>query len=220
MLTALSGPALSIDNESQSPAAGVAPLNVATASNRTGAAADNRIGLKDTLGIDVFDVPALTQTVQVDNGGYINLPLIGQVQAVGRTPNELSADISTALKAKYMKDPIVTVAIKEAASKKITVDGSVAQPGVYEIGPGTTLMQAVALAHGPDQVADVHHVAIIRTAAEGRSTSVYDLDEIREGKSIDPAVRPDDVVVVDVSGSRKFVRDFGSVISVLGWLHP
>lgn len=181
---------------------------------------DNQIGVHDTLQIDVFDVPALSGPMQVDNAGTVNLPLIGQVQAAGKTPNQLAKDIASALSAKYMKDPIVTVAVKDAASKKITVDGSVVQPGVYQIGPSTTLMQAVALAHGPDQVADVHHVAIIRAVGANRAMTVYDLDDIREGKQTDPTVRPDDEIVVDSSGARKFVRDFGSLFSVIGLLHP
>lgn len=181
---------------------------------------DYQIGIKDSLAIDVFDLPNLSQTVEVDTAGCINLPLIGQVQAAGRTPNQLSQAIAAALNAKYMKDAIVTVAVKDAASKKVTVDGSVVQPGLYEITPGTTLTQAVAMAHGPDQVADVHHVAIIREQGGGRTISVFDLDDIHDGKAVDPAVEPSDTVVVDSSGTRKFVRDFGSVISVLGWLHP
>jgi polysaccharide export outer membrane protein len=114
----------------------------------------------------------------------------------------------------------VTVSVRDAASKKITVDGSVAQPGMYEITPGTTLSQAVALAKGPDQVADIHHVAIIRGQGQARTTSVYDLEDIRDGKTVDPSVQADDTIVVDTSGSRKFVRDYGSVISILGWMHP
>ncbi|HEX4079566.1 MAG TPA: polysaccharide biosynthesis/export family protein [Rhizomicrobium sp.] len=181
---------------------------------------DYHIGVKDTLVIVVFDVPSLSETVQVDNTGFVNMPLIGQVAATGRTPNQLSRDIATALNAKYMKDPIVTVSVKDAASKKVTVDGEVTQPGMYEITPGTTLSQAVAMAKGPDQVADAHHVSIVRGAGQARTVSVYDLEDIRDGKAVDPQVEANDTIVVDSSGSRKFVRDFGSIFSVLGWAHP
>jgi len=178
------------------------------------------IGVKDSLSIDVFDVPSLGETAVVDNTGYIDMPLIGQVAAAGRTPNELSLEIAAALSAKYMKDPIVTVSVKDAASKKITVDGEVTQPGMYEITPGTTLTQVVALAKGPDQVADAHHVSIIRGTGAAKTVTVYDLEDIRDGKAVDPQVQANDIVVVDSSGTRKFVRDFGSVISFLGWWHP
>lgn len=186
-----------------------------------GAASSNfPIGAQDTLVIDVFDVPDLSRTVQVDNSGNVVLPLIGQISATGRTPQQLSADIAAKLGAKYLKNPIVTVTVKEAASQKITVDGSVVQPGLYEIGPQTTLTQAVALAKGPDQVADASHVAVVRETPQGRQTQIYDLGDIRDGKTVDPYVKPGDTVVVDSSGSRRFVRDYGSLFSMIGFLHP
>ncbi|HEY3778691.1 MAG TPA: polysaccharide biosynthesis/export family protein [Rhizomicrobium sp.] len=203
----------SLSNASFSPSPG--PASAATA-----VTGNYRIGVKDTLVIDVFDVPSLGGTLQVDNAGSINMPLIGEVPATGRTPNELARQIAAALNAKYMKNPIVTVSVKDAASKKITVDGEVTEPGMFEITPGTTLTQAVAMAKGPDQVADAHHVSIIRGSGAVRSTTVYDLEDIRDGKAADPQVEPNDTIVVDSSGTRKFVRDFGSVISVLGWMHP
>ena len=110
--------------------------------------------------------------------------------------------------------------VKDPASQKITVDGSVLQPGTYEINPRTTLMQAVALAKGPDVVADTHHVTIIRATAAGQKTTVFDLQDIRDGKTVDPYVQPRDVIVVDVSDSRRFVRDYGSLFGLAGALRP
>lgn len=211
----LSGAAWGDSLSAPTTTASIGPATAATA-----IAGDYRIGVKDTLAVDVFDVPSLGGTMTVDNMGYIILPLIGQVQATGRTPDQLAHQIATLLGAKYLKNPIVTVSVKDAASKKITVDGEVTQPGMYEIVPGTTLTQAVALAKGPDQVADAHHVSIIRGVGAARATTVYDLEDIRDGKAADPQVEPNDTVVVDSSGTRKFVRDFGGVISVLGFLHP
>jgi polysaccharide export outer membrane protein len=183
-------------------------------------AVDYSIGPLDTLQIDVFDVPDLSRTVQVDNSGFVVFPLIGQVPASGRSPNQLSQDIAAELQKKYLKDPIVTVIVKDPASQKITVDGSVILPGVYEIEPHTTLMQAVALAKGPDTVADTHHVTIIRVTAEGQQTTVFDLEDIRDGNAVDPFVHARDVIVVDVSGTRRFVRDYGSLIGLAAMLHP
>lgn len=181
---------------------------------------DYVIGAQDSLDVQVFDVPALSGAVQVDNTGYISLPLLGRVKAAGSTTSQLATTIGTELNKKYVKDPVVSVTMKDAASQKITVAGSVAKPGLYEIKPNTTLTQAVAMASGPDQVADVHEVAIVRNTAEGRKVAVYDLDDINEGHVTDPLVHANDEVVVNVSGLRKFVRDFGSVVGVLGLLHP
>ncbi|HWF64203.1 MAG TPA: polysaccharide biosynthesis/export family protein [Rhizomicrobium sp.] len=182
---------------------------------------DYTISSLDTLTVDVFGVPELSQTaVQVDNAGTIAMPFIGRVQAVGLTTSQLSQRISTELDQKYVKNPIVTVTVKDAASQKITVDGEVTQPGVYEIQPHTTLTQAVALAKGPSNVADIHEVSIVRLGTTGRNVSNYDLDAIHDGKATDPFVQANDEVVVDASGSRKFVRDFGSVLGLLTYWHP
>lgn len=178
------------------------------------------IGPQDTLDVQVFGVGALSGTVQVDNTGYVSLPLLGRMKAAGRTTTELSRHIAAELNKKYVKNPIVTVTTRDAASQKITVAGSVTKPGLYEIKPNTTLTQAVAMASGPDQVADIHEVAIIRNTAKGRQVKVYDLDQISDGSVTDPYVHANDEVVVNVSGARKFVRDFGSAFGVLGWLHP
>lgn len=178
------------------------------------------ISPQDTLNVAVFDVPQLSQTVQVDNAGNIALPLLGTVQAAGRTTRQLSQEIAAALNAKYVKDPVVTVTLKDAASQKVTVDGEVTQPGVYEIQPHATLTQAVALAHGPDPVADIHHVSIVRNTSAGRVITVYDLDDIHDGKIVDPALHANDEVVVDTSGTRQFVRDFGSAFSLVWLLKP
>lgn len=178
------------------------------------------IGPQDSIDVQVFGVPALSGTAQVDNTGYISLPLLGRVKAAGRTTNELSKHIAAELNKKYVKNPVVTVTTKDAASQKITVAGSVSKPGLYEIKPNTTLTQAVAMASGPDQVADIHEVAIIRNTPQGRQVKVYDLDDINGGNTTDPYVHANDEVVVNVSGARKFVRDFGSAFGILGWLHP
>ena len=187
--------------------------------------ADYVISSQDMLTVDVFDVPELSQTaVQVDNAGTIAMPFIGRVPAAGLTTSQLAQRIAAELDQKYIKNPIVTVTVKDAASQKITVDGQVTQPGIYEITPNTTLTQAVALAKGPSNVADIHNVSIVRANATGRSVTSYDLDQIHDGKTTDPFVQANDEVVVDVSGSRKFVRDFGqplgSVMGLLTFWHP
>jgi polysaccharide biosynthesis/export protein len=186
---------------------------------------DYTISSQDVLAIDVFGVPELSQTsLQVDTAGTIAMPFIGRVQAVGLTTSQLSQRIAAQLDRRYVKDPIVTVTIKDAASQKVTVDGQVTQPGIYEISPNTTLTQAVALAKGPSNIADTHSVAIVRVGDNGRTITSYDLDQIHDGKATDPFVRANDEVVVDVSGSRKFVRDFGqplsSALGLLTFWHP
>lgn len=187
------------------------------------AAGDYRIGPQDMLDIDVSQLPEMSKSFEVDTGGNLLLPLVGQVQAAGRTPAQLSTDIANALKKKYMKDPQVVVSVREAQGQKITVDGAVGQPGVYPLNGPTTLMQAVSLAKGADpHFANVHKVAIFRQVNGTRHSAFYDLQQIRTGRAEDPAVYGSDIVVVDTSGSKSFFNNysgaFGSGIGLLGML--
>ena len=184
-------------------------------------AGDYRIGPQDTLEIDVFQLSDLNRTVQVDSSGQILLPLLGPVAAAGKTSQELSSDIADQLGKKYVKNPQVTVVVKDAQGQRITVDGAVGQPGVYTLTGPTTLMQAVALAKGPDtKLANLHKVTVYRLVGANRTTSSYDLTAIRAGKNPDPLIYGKDVIVVDQSGGRSFLRDLGTVapiVSMLRW---
>ena len=179
---------------------------------------DYRIGPQDTLVVDVFQVPDLSKTVQVETSGTILMPLIGQVTATGRTPKELSDDIAAQLGKDYVKDPLVTVTVKESSSQKVTIDGAVVQPGIYPIAGNTTLMQAVALAKGPDpNLANTREVAIFRNSGTQRTAAIFDLSAIRSGKAVDPPVYANDVIVVETSGGRRFLRDLAPFIP---WIRP
>jgi polysaccharide biosynthesis/export protein len=193
-------------------------LSVATAPV---AVADYRIGPQDTLEINVFQVKDLTGPVQVDSTGNILMPLIGQVPAAGKTPRELSQYIEAELGRKYLKDPRVTVSVKDASGLRVTVDGAVMQPGIYPLPGPTTLLQAVALAKGPDtRIANIKKVAVFRDVGGRRTTQVYDLARIRSGAAPDPQIVGNDVVVVDTSGTKSFLRDFGGSLGFLSILRP
>jgi polysaccharide export outer membrane protein len=168
---------------------------------------DYRIGAHDLLDISVFQVPDLSRTVRVNSRGLISIPLIGAVQAAGLTSDELETSIAKKLSQSYLQDPQVSVFIKEYISQRVTVEGSVEKAGVYQLTGSTTLLQAIAMASGTDQLADESAIKIFRTDSNGkRQTLVYNLEEIREGKKPDPEIKGDDVVVVEKSTSRSLVK--------------
>lgn len=182
---------------------------------------DYRIGPQDTLEINVFQVKDLTGPVQVDSRGNILLPLIGAVRAAGRTPDELSQVIASELGRSFMNDPRVTVSIKDASSQRVTIDGAVMQPGIYPLSGPTSLLQAVALARGPDpRVANLRKVAVFRSVGGQRAATIYDLAKIRSGAAPDPQIFGNDVVVVDTSGARSLLRDLGGPIPFLSIFRP
>lgn len=184
------------------------PVDLRTAEEVASPSTEYRIGVGDKLDVRVFQVADLSfQELVVDTSGNINLPLIGAVRSAGRTAGEMSTDIAGRLATRYLRDPQVTVTVKEAASQKITVDGAVTKPGVYEMRGSTSLLQAVAMAEGPTRVADLTKVAVFRSIDGRRSVALFDLSAIRQGRASDPQVLGDDVIVVDTSRLSSALRE-------------
>ncbi len=161
----------------------------------------------DTVTVSVYQVPDLSRDFVIDQSGRITMPLIGRVDAVGVGTNELGDTIARKLAEKYLRDPNVTVALKDSASRVVTVDGSVRQPGIFPAVTSLTLVQAIALARGTDDLANPRRVAIFRTIGGKRMAAAFDLTSIRRGEMADPQVYPGDTVVVDGSGVKKAQRD-------------
>lgn len=184
------------------------------------ASAAQPIGALDTVNISVFQVESLTGEFKVDANGKIDYPLLGAVQAQGRTTEELRQFLATGLSEKYLQSPNVQVAIKERAEQKVTVDGAVTQPGVYVVKGPTTLIQAVAMARGTTEDANPSRVYVFRTIRGERLAGAFDLKMIRRGQAVDPVVYGNDIVVVDGSKNRQMFRDLIQAIPVLGVLRP
>ena len=152
-----------------------------------------------TNAVGVFEVKDLSfDNEQVDASGQIMLPLIGKVKASGQTTEQLEEEITHRLE-KYLQSPQVSVSVTESASQKVTVEGNVKSPGVYQVRGHTTLMQAVAMAGGPDDEADTHKVAVIRLDNGLRKAATVDYAAIKNGRAADPLIQGDDVVVVGES---------------------
>ena len=184
------------------------------------AAAAQPIGALDALNISVFQVESLTGEFKVDANGKIDYPLLGEVQAQGRTTEELRQTLATGLSQKYLQSPNVQVAIKERAEQKVTVDGAVAQPGVYVVKGPTTLIQAVAMARGTTQDANPSRVYVFRTIKGQRVAGAFDLKMIRRAQAEDPTIYGNDIVVVDGDKSRAMIQTLLQTVPILGLLRP
>lgn len=174
---------------------------------------DYRIGLYDVLDVSVFEIDDLHRQVQVDGSGRIVLPLVGDVQAQGRTPFELAEDLRQRLDARFVNNAKVEVQVRQSQSEHVTVDGAVTEPGVYPLKGPTTLLQAVAMAKGPDGAnANVHKVSLFRSVDSRWVRTQYDLAQIRNGKIEDPVIEGRDVVVVAGSRKQEILRDLGNIL--------
>lgn len=169
-----------------------------------------KLGPLDTVTITVFQVADLSKDYVIDQTGRLTFPLLGRVDASGLSTAELGTVITHRLSEKYLRDPNVTVALKdskESLARSITVDGSVRQPGIYPAPRTLSLVQAIALAHGPDDYANAKRVAIFRIIDGKRMAAAFDLWSIRRGKAEDPAVYPGDTVIVDGSGLKRAQKE-------------
>jgi len=119
------------------------------------------IGIQDNLQISVWKQPNISVTVPVRSDGQISIPLINDIQAAGRTPEQLRKEIAKKLE-KFIEEPTVSVIVLSINSLKVTVSGNVNSPGVYKIGGESRLLEVITLAGGLNIVADPNRILIIR----------------------------------------------------------
>lgn len=174
------------------------------------------IGPFDKLMIDVFGIEELSnREVQTDASGRISFPLAGIIEAAGRTPAEIEQEIEGRLRNRYVRDPQVTVNLKETVSQVITVDGQVREPGLYPVIGKMTLMRAVATAKGTAEFAKLDDVVIFRTVKGQDLAALYNLEAIRRGNYEDPEVFANDVVIVGDSKARRLFKDALQIVPLL-----
>ncbi len=166
-----------------------------------------RIGPSDEIAVSVFESPELAREGAVDAAGNFSMPLVGSVSAGGKTPQELADAIEDQLRGRYLKNPQVSVNIKQARARSVTVDGAVRQPGVYPVVGRMTLQQAVATARGVDESANINKVVLFRTVNGQKMAAMFNLRDIRSGRYADPEVYGNDIVVVGESSARRFFKD-------------
>jgi polysaccharide biosynthesis/export protein len=174
------------------------------------------IGPFDKLLIDVFGIEELSKKeVQTDAGGRISFPLAGIIEAAGRTPAEVEQIIEERLRGRFVRNPQVTVNLKETVSQVITVDGQVKEPGLYPVIGRMTLMRAVATAKGTAEFAKLDDVVVFRTVKSQKMAALYNLKAIRRGYYDDPEVYANDVVVVGDSSARRIFKDALQIVPLL-----
>lgn len=119
------------------------------------------IGPEDVLEVQVWDNKDLNHTGFVRPDGKTSLPLVGEIQAAGRTVQQLQEDL-TAIYAKTVKQPTVTVIVKEIRSRPVHFVGGFGKPGIIQLTRSLNVMEAVALVGGVAANADSENAYVIR----------------------------------------------------------
>jgi len=188
----------------------VQPSGVAAGVFRSPTLADENYVLraKDVVSVSVLGEDELNiARVRVGEDGAFMMPIVGRVQASGRTVNEVTNDIRSQLAARYLRNPFVTVNLLELNSHFVTVEGAVEQPGVFTFEPGTTLLGAVAMGRGPNSVARLDQVVVFREIGGQQSAARFDLNAVRTGAMIDPLLQPEDRIMIGTSGASQAWQD-------------
>jgi polysaccharide export outer membrane protein len=169
------------------------------------------IGPRDVLEVSVFKVPELSKTVQVSEAGTIAYPLVGEMQASGRTARQVEQDLTKTLGAKYLQQPQISVSVREFNSQRITMDGAFKKSGIFPLAGGLTLLQATAIAGGFDENAE-EAVLLFRQSNGSRAVIKYDVSRIREGREEDVQLESGDVLIAPTSSVK---QGMNSMLKVL-----
>ena len=168
----------------------IVPVEAAPVEERT-----YQIGPLDRVTVIVFKEPELSvQDAQVDPAGRLTLPLLGTVPANGRTADALAAELRQSLR-EYLKNPMVSVSVN-SITQKVVVEGSVNQPGVFDIRGDSSLIEALAMARSPKDVADLDQIFVFRKVGGQMQGARFNLRRIRTGLDPDPAIIAGDRIVV------------------------
>jgi polysaccharide export outer membrane protein len=156
------------------------------------------IGNEDVLAISVWNEPNLTKSIPVRSDGKISMPLIGELQAAGRTPLQLEQEITGKLR-NFITAPEVTVIVEKVNSKKFNILGEVAKPGSYSIAQASTIVDAIALAGGFRDFAKKSGVYVLRKGGDGREAKIsFNYKQFIKGKDTGQNIQiePNDTIIV------------------------
>ena len=151
----------------------------------------------DGLEISVWKEPDLQGPVLVTPDGAFSFPLVGQVDARGKTVTELQQIITERL-SKFISDPVVTVAIREIRGNKVYVIGQVNRPGEFIVNPRVDVMQALSMAGGTTAFASLDDIRILRRDGAKQASLEFDYNAVARGKALEQNIelRAGDIVVV------------------------
>jgi polysaccharide export outer membrane protein len=156
------------------------------------------IGDDDLLEINVWKETDLCKTIPVRSDGKISLPLVGEVQAAGRTPVQLEEEITSRLR-NFITEPAVTVMVQKINSLKFNVMGEVSKPGSFTLTTNMTVVDAIATAGGFKDFAKKKSIYILHTNPNGTEARLsFNYNDFVKGKNPKGNIRlqPGDTVVV------------------------
>jgi polysaccharide export outer membrane protein len=151
----------------------------------------------DLLSINVWKEPDLQKETLVRPDGSFSFPLVGEIDARGKTVADLNKAISQKL-TRFISDPVVTVSIQEVKGNKVYVIGQVNKPGEFIMNPSVDVMQALSMAGGTTPFASLGDIVVLRRTANGKQALPFRYSDVVKGRKMDQNIdlQAGDVVVV------------------------
>ena len=151
----------------------------------------------DILEISVWKEPDLQRQVLIRPDGAFSFPLVGEVDARGKTVIDLNKIVSERL-AKYIADAVVTISVQEIKGNKIFVLGQVNKPGEFIVNPSVNVMQALSMAGGTTPFAATNDIVVLRGQGKSQSATPFRYADVVRGRSLDQNIEllSGDIVVV------------------------
>ena len=156
-----------------------------------------QIGPEDILEISIWKEDGLKKEVLVRPDGGISFPLIGDLQATGKTAAELKAEITKKLE-QFIPDPVVSVALLKVVGNKIYVIGKVNKPGEFVAGRYVDVLQALSMAGGLTPFAAENSIKILRKEGGRDVVMPFEYSSVKRGEQLKQNImlKGGDVVVV------------------------
>lgn len=154
------------------------------------------LGAGDVFEVTVYGEETLSGLYRVNPDGSINFPLVDRVMVEGLTPNEIADELQRRLKDGFIRSPSVSVFVKEYNSKKVFVLGEVKAPGTFVYSAGMNIVEAITLAGGFLDSANVNYVIVTRHGPDGDQRIPVAVEKITEGEAPNFFLKPGDIVYV------------------------
>jgi protein involved in polysaccharide export with SLBB domain len=158
---------------------------------------DTTVGPGDVFDVRVYGEEGLTGTYRVASDGTIDYPLLGTISVQGMTPTEVTRLIAEGLVAgQFLKNPNVSVFVKEYSSKKISILGQVNKPGTFQYVDGMSIVEAISIAGGFTPMARPNDVTVTRVINGAEKQFLVPVEAIGQGRTSNFVLKSGDIVFV------------------------
>ena len=158
---------------------------------------DTTLGSGDVFDVRVFGEADLGATYRVAQDGSIDFPMVGRLAVAGLEPTAVADLLSERLRSgQYLRNPQVSVLVKEYNSKRVSIMGAVARPGTFPMSSGLTVVQAISLAGGFTPLASRNNTVVSRRVNGVVRRYTVQVDDVTTGGASDVPLAAGDIVYV------------------------